>query len=83
MVNKASALFESGRFKYDISDKSIPLAFMTIFETTTAMSGQITYASRETAEAGHGDLAWAIMHAFMVEELVPDQQGISIKVFGG
>ena len=80
MVNKASDLFETGRFKYDISNKAIPLAFMTIYETTTAKTGQITYASRETQEAGHGDLAWAYMHAFMCEELVPERLGVTGSV---
>ena len=82
MVNKASNLFANGRFKYDISNKAIPLAFMTIYETQTEKTGQITYASRETAEAGHGDLAWAYMHAFMVEEFVPEEASINVSVFG-
>lgn len=78
MVNKASSLFSRGRFAYDISNKEVPLAFMTIFETTTPKTGQLTYASRETQESGHGDLAWAIMHGFMVEELIPDRLGLEI-----
>ncbi len=73
MINKAASVFSSGRFKYDlVRDKEVPLSFMTIYETTTPSTGQITYASRETDEAGHGDLAWAIMHAMMVEELIPE-----------
>ncbi|RVU83821.1 hypothetical protein EOL70_13415 [Leucothrix sargassi] len=81
MVNKASDLFETGRFKYDINNKAIPLAFMTVYETTTAKTGQITYASRETQEAGHGDLAWAFMHSFMCEDFVPDHQGVTGGVY--
>ena len=72
MVNKMASLVSTGRFCYDAQHREVPLAFMTVYQTTTPQTGQITYASHETQEAGHGDLFWAIGHGVMCEELIPD-----------
>jgi hypothetical protein len=42
---------------------------MTIRQTATKTSGQITYQADRTAETGHADLAWATMHALDAIEL--------------
>lgn len=72
MVNKAAAIFAADRFRYDINHTEVALSFMTIKQGVTPVTGQITYTSSESDEVGHGDLAWAIMHAFMVEDLNPE-----------
>lgn len=71
LVQKAQDVIQSGRFEFDIRHKSIALAFMTVRQTMTK-NNQVTYESVRTKESGHGDEAWSCMHAFMGEELNPN-----------
>lgn len=70
MVQKFQSLLTGKRFEYDEEDKTLPLAFMTVFQTTTD-KGVITYASNHSEDVGHGDEAWAVMHSCMCEPLNP------------
>jgi hypothetical protein len=68
MVIKALDLIENGRFKYLSSQHEVTRAFMMINQTTST-TGQIIYASSRSPNAGHADIAWAIMHAMMSEDI--------------
>lgn len=69
MVQKALNVISQRRFEYDESDRELPLSFMSIHQSTTEKTGQITYYSKRSKDHGHGDKAWATMHAFMCEPL--------------
>ncbi len=72
MVQKAQAVIRAHRFEYDENDTDLPLAFLTVKQTTTKHN-RITYASdhKNHKQVGHGDEAWATMHAFMCEDMNP------------
>ncbi len=74
MVQKAQAVIQSRRFEYDENDSNLPLAFLTVYIKGTE-SGVVTYKSRHSKQVGHGDEAWACMHAFMCEPLNPAEAG--------
>jgi uncharacterized protein YjcR len=71
LVVKALDVINTGRFQYLAGDNEITRAFLMITKTTTN-SGQITYASSRNVEAGHADIAWAIMHALIYEPINND-----------
>ena len=75
MVQKALSIIDAQRFEYDENDTMVPLAFLTVYQTATEEQGVITYKSRRHKGVGHGDRAWACMHAFMCEELNPANAG--------
>ncbi|QSB01983.1 terminase family protein [Methylomonas sp. EFPC1] len=68
LVVKALDVIENNRLKYKAGDHEITRAFLMISKTTTG-SGQITYASNRSTEAGHADVAWSIMHALQYEPI--------------
>jgi uncharacterized protein YjcR len=71
MVQKALNIFQTNRLQYDKNDEVLPLSFLTVKQKVTS-NGTITYASDRNDKVGHGDLAWAVMHALMAEELAYD-----------
>jgi len=75
LVLKAQTIINNGRMEYDASHKDIAGAFMSIRKTLTPSGNGVTYEAVRTEEAGHGDLAWATMHALDNEPL----QGSSKK----
>lgn len=81
MVQKAQSVIQAGRFEYDENDDVLPLAFLTVYQTMSK-TGVITYASSHHKSAGHGDEAWATMHAMMCEPFNPATgSGYSMSVF--
>lgn len=78
LVQKAKAIFATDRFEYDENDITLPLAFMTVHQTTSK-HGVMTYASSHNDEVGHGDEAWAVMEGFLSERLNPTARTISIS----
>jgi len=70
LVLKALDVINNGRFKYLAGDNEITRAFLMITQTTTG-SGHITFSSSRSAESGHADKAWSIMHALNYEPLAP------------
>lgn len=68
MVQKCQSVIKAGRFEYDENDKTLPLAFMTVYQKVTN-SGIISYDSTRNSKVGHGDEAWATMQAMMCEPL--------------
>lgn len=62
LVIKAQQLVRTRRLEFDAGEKVTAQAFMGIRKTTLG-NGSISYAANRTAETGHADEAWAIMHA--------------------
>lgn len=65
MVLKTLNLIQKKRLKFD--GKEIATSFMTIKKQTTRSGRQMTYVSDRSAEASHGDIAWAIMSCLVNE----------------
>lgn len=86
MVQKGINVIAQRRFEYDENDHDLPLAFMTIRQSSTKAGGGITYYSVRTANTGHGDEAWAVLHAMQVEGMTSRSMGNAGKgssvVFG-
>lgn len=76
LVVKALDVIENGRFEYLAGDHEITRAFLMITKTTTG-SGLITYASSRSAESGHADIAWSIMHALIYEPINNNRRSAS------
>lgn len=74
LVLKAYDVISKGRLEFDAGHTDIAQSFMTIRKTTTASGGQVTYKADRSAEASHGDIAWAMMHA-MSNEPIDGQTG--------
>ena len=75
LVLKAQSVVSNGRLQYDAQHKDVATAFMSIRKTVTPSGNAVTYEAVRTEEAGHGDIAWAIMHALDQEPL----QGTTVK----
>lgn len=73
LVLKAQDVIEGGRIAWDAGEQSIPQSFMQIRQIVTN-SDQITYAADRTADLGHADVAWSIMHAIHNEPLSGPQR---------
>lgn len=69
MVLKAADVIRRGRLQFDAGWTDVATAFMMIRKTVTASGRNITYEAGRSAETGHADLAWAIMHVLINEPL--------------
>jgi hypothetical protein len=75
LVLKAQSVINASRMEYDAKDKDVAASFMTIRQTMTPSGRQVTYEAVRSEETGHGDLAWAIMHALDNENLQAAVEG--------
>ncbi|MDH5633044.1 MAG: terminase family protein [Gammaproteobacteria bacterium] len=75
LVLKAQSIIEGGRLEFDAEYKDVAGAFMSIRKTITKSGNAITYESVRSDEFGHGDLAWATMHALDLEPLTAIDAG--------
>ncbi len=80
LVIKALDVIENKKIEFDIqkrkdildkNDGNIVQSFMMITQSVSNGSGQVIYSANRTAEAGHADKAWAIMHALHSEPIAP------------
>jgi uncharacterized protein YjcR len=69
LVLKAKDVIASGRLEFDAGWTDLAHAFMSIRKTMTASGRQSTFEASRSAELGHADLAWAVMHALDNEPL--------------
>lgn len=69
MVYKALNVIDNGRLEFDAGWIDLAMALMSIHPQITKGGSQITYVARRSAETGHGDLAWALLHALYCEPL--------------
>ncbi|XPV75177.1 MAG: terminase large subunit domain-containing protein [Desulfovibrio sp.] len=67
LVLKAQDLIEAGRVKWDASE-DIGYSFMMIRQGVTP-NGYVTYVANRTADTGHADVAFALMHALYKEPI--------------
>lgn len=69
MVLKAKNVFEKRRVEFDAGWRDLAAALMSIHPKLTKGQTQLTYVARRSAETGHGDLAWALLHALFCEPM--------------
>ncbi len=69
LVLKGQDVIDGNRIEWDENDKDIPASFMQIRQTITKNSDQITYIADRSAETGHADVAWAVLHALHKDPL--------------
>ncbi|HDR2889412.1 TPA: terminase family protein [Enterobacter asburiae] len=69
LVLKAVDVIESGRIEWDEELKEVAASFMSIRRTTTQSGNAVTFVADRTAETGHAEAAWAIMHGLDNEPL--------------
>jgi uncharacterized protein YjcR len=75
LVMKAQNVFRNRRFEYDAGWHDVSSAFMAIRPTLTKGGKHVTYASGRSAEHGHADVAWAVMHALINEPMDASEAG--------
>jgi len=69
LVLKAKDVITSGRLEFDAGWIDLAHAFMSVRKVLTQSRRQVTYDATRSEETGHGDLAWACMHALDNEPL--------------
>lgn len=69
LVLKGKDVIAGGRLEFDAGWTDVAQAFMSIRKAMTASGRQATYEAGRSAETGHADLAWAVMHALDNEPL--------------
>jgi uncharacterized protein YjcR len=69
MVMKTHDVMSKGRLEFDAGWTDVAAAFMAIRKTMTASGRHVTYDASRSADVGHADLAWSIMHSTIYEPL--------------
>jgi uncharacterized protein YjcR len=69
MVMKAQDVMGKGRLEWDAGWTDLAAAFMAIRKTMTASGRHVTYDASRSADVGHADLAWSVMHSLIYEPL--------------
>ncbi|MES1985057.1 MAG: terminase family protein [Pseudomonadota bacterium] len=85
MVLKAKNVFAKRRIEFDAGSVDLAAALMSIHPQLTKGQKMLTYVARRSAETGHGDLAWALLHAIYCEPMdasdgAPTQS--SVELYG-
>jgi len=69
MVMKTQDVMNKGRLEFDAGWTDLAAAFMAIRKTMTASGRHVTYDASRSADVGHADLAWSVMHSLIYEPL--------------
>lgn len=69
MVMKTHDVMTNGRLEWDAGWTDLAAAFMAIRKTVTASGRHVTYDASRSADVGHADLAWSVMHSLIHEPL--------------
>jgi hypothetical protein len=69
MVMKTQDVMGKGRLEWDAGWTDLAAAFMAIRKTLTPSGRHVTYDASRSADVGHADLAWSVMHSLIVEPL--------------
>lgn len=69
MVLKAFDVISRGRLEFDAGWTDLAAALMAIRKTMTASGRAVTYEASRSADTGHADLAWALLHTLINEPL--------------
>jgi len=77
LVIRAKELVRSRRLQWDGGWNDLVRALLAIRRTTTASGNAVTFAAARSAQSGHADLGWALMHALEAQPLraISDQSG--------
>lgn len=75
LVLKAQNVMRSKRFEFDRAAIDVVQAFMAIHPSITPSGKQVTYTTSRIKGIGHGDIAWAIMHALSAEPMDSSDAG--------
>ncbi len=75
LVQKAQNVMRTRRFEFDRADTDVQAAFMAIKPSITPSGRAVTYTTQRSEGVGHGDIAWAIMHAISYEKLTGEAMG--------
>lgn len=73
LVLKAKDVISKGRLKFDHRDKDVVSAFNSVQRRLTESGHQVTFEATRKGN-DHADIAWAIMHALMVEPMSENTQ---------
>jgi len=68
LVMKGKDVIANKRLEYNAGWSEVSKSFMMIYKTSTD-TGSITYKATRTADTGHADIAFAILHALSFEPL--------------
>lgn len=79
LVMKGVDVIESGRLEFDSGASDLVKAFLTIYRTATD-NGTVTYKAKRTAETGHADEAFAVLHCFTFEPLNNKRRKMKVRV---
>ena len=87
MVYKALDVISKGRLEFDQEFRDLANALMSIRRTTTASGRKVTYEAGRTREAGHADLAWALLQSLINESIAAaigaeGGQTSTVEIFG-
>jgi len=69
MVLKGKNVFGNRRIEFDAGWSDMAAALMSIHPQLTKGQKQLTYVARRSEATGHGDLAWALLHALSCEPM--------------
>lgn len=69
LVLKAQSVMRAGRLEFDAGDVDLQRCFMAIKREMTGSGRGVTFAAGRSQDAGHADLAWALMNALDNEPL--------------
>ncbi|WP_199100661.1 terminase family protein [Dyella sp. ASV21] len=69
MVMKTQDVMGKGRLEWDAGWTDLAAAFMAIRKTMTPSGRHVTYDASRSADVGHADLAWSVMHSLIYEPL--------------
>lgn len=69
MVLKAKNVFANRRIEIDAGWADLAAALMSIHPQLTKGQKMLTYVARRSEATGHGDLAWALLHAIYCEPI--------------
>lgn len=82
LVLKMIDVIEAGRLEFDVEEKDIALAFMSIKRTPSQSGNMMTFKAERSESTGHADAFWAIAHALINEPLyVASEAGQSSYTF--
>ena len=70
MILKAQDVVKRKRLLYDLGDTATTASFLAISREVSATGKSMVYKAGRTEEAGHADVAWAIMHCLVHEGMV-------------
>ena len=68
LIMKGKDVITNSRLEYNAGWSEVSKSFMMIYKTNTD-TGNVTYKATRTADTGHADIAFAILHALSFESL--------------